>query len=265
MFHEPFGLGGQRWIDRIRGSFQNWVIRRLYWAAEKSIFPVPLATLRWLQGNDKKAVFIPIGANIPDGAEGQGPHIERNELARTIAVYCLSEPPHMHRELRDISHAVRASAKNGTRLRVVFFGRGTAQAKIEIRSAFEGIPAEVVNHGLQAPEEVRRLLDHADVMLCVRGPLYPRRGSALAGIACGLPIVGYAGEADGTPIAEAGVELVPCGDKEALAEALARVLVDQALWQQLHDKSLQAQKRYFSWELIAEKFDRAVCGSRAGE
>jgi glycosyltransferase involved in cell wall biosynthesis len=102
-------------------------------------------------------------------------------------------------------------------------------------------------------------------MLCVRGPLYPRRGSALAGIACGLPIVGYAGEADGTPIAEAGVELVPYGDQQALAEALERVLVDQALWQRLHHKSLEAQKRYFSWELIAEKFDKVMCGSRADE
>ena len=101
---------------------------------------------------------------------------------------------------------------------------------------------------------MRRILDLADVMLCVRGPLYPRRGSALAGIACGLPIVGYAGAAEGTPIAEAGVELVPYGDQDALAAALQRVLVDRALWQQLHRRSLEAYERYFSWELIAAAF-----------
>jgi hypothetical protein len=53
-------------------------------------------------------------------------------------------------------------------------------------------------------------------MLCVRGKLFPRRGSALAGIACGLPIIAYAGATEGTPLAEAGIELVPYRDCEVL-------------------------------------------------
>jgi glycosyltransferase involved in cell wall biosynthesis len=95
-------------------------------------------------------------------------------------------------------------------------------------------------------------------MLCVRGPLYPRRGSALAGVACGLPIVAYGGAAEGTPIAEAGVELVPHGDRQALGAAMQRILLDKDLWQSLHERSLQAHDRYFSWEFIAQKFDELL-------
>ena len=122
MFHEPLGIGGRRWIDSIRGRLQNWEIRKLYERADKCIFPVPLATLRWLPSGDRKAVFIPIGANIPDGTQPLEPNSERTESHQSIAVYCLSEPPHMRRELREISHAVRACVTNGMKLRVVFLG-----------------------------------------------------------------------------------------------------------------------------------------------
>ena len=88
-------------------------------------------------------------------------------------------------------------------------------------------------------------------MLCVRGKLYPRRGSAIAGIACGLPIVGYAGKAEGTPLAEAGVILVPYRDRKALGMALARVLGDADLRRELQEKSLRVRGKYFSWDVIA--------------
>ena len=90
-------------------------------------------------------------------------------------------------------------------------------------------------------------------MLCVRGPLYPRRGSAIAAIACGLPIIAYAGAAEGTPLAEAGVELVPYADREALGIALIRVLSNHNAWRQLHEKNLLAHRKYFSWDVVASK------------
>jgi glycosyltransferase involved in cell wall biosynthesis len=52
--------------------------------------------------------------------------------------------------------------------------------------------------------------------------------------------------------------LVPYGDREALAEALSRVLSDEQLWQQLHERSIQAYQRYFSWDAIAEQFVKAL-------
>ena len=47
----------------------------------------------------------------------------------------------------------------------------------------------------------------SDVMLCVRGEMNPTRGSAIAGIVCGLPIVGDGTSEKAFPISEAGVRL----------------------------------------------------------
>src|SRR5579863_2967632 len=66
VFHEPHRQGASsRWIDRIRGECQDWVIRRLYAQAEKCIFADPLESIGWLPSDDKKSSCIPIGANIP--------------------------------------------------------------------------------------------------------------------------------------------------------------------------------------------------------
>jgi glycosyltransferase involved in cell wall biosynthesis len=256
IFHDPFRQGGQRWIHHLRGVFQDWIVRRLYGGATKAIFADPLETLRWLPKNDSKSVFIPIGANIPEQRrELSSAH---NGNAKTVAIFCLSDPPNRERELAEIAHAVRYAAKNGLNARVVFMGRGTPEASEDILRAFHTVPVEVTNLGLQPANELSRILSESDAMLCVRGPLYPRRGSAIAAIACGLPIIAYAGAAEGTPIAEAGVELVPYTDREALGIALARVLADHNAWSQLHEKSELAHRRYFSWNVVAPKMHQSL-------
>jgi len=258
-FHEPFGYGGSRWIDRIRTGCQDWAVRALYQRAEKAIFADPLESIPWLPKNETKSVYIPIGANIPEPL----PRSKCEENGRkTVAIFCLSDPPHRQREVNDISKATRSVASKGTQLRVVFLGRGTAEANAEIDRAFKGSSVEVLNLGLRSAEEVSRVLGESDAMLCIRGKLFPRRGSALAGIACGLPIIAYAGAAEGTPLAEAGVELVPYGDSETLGGALSRVLGNQLYWQQLHERSLRVQRKYFSWDRIALGFAEALAENR---
>jgi glycosyltransferase involved in cell wall biosynthesis len=254
VFHEPFGLSGPRWIDRIRGACQNWIVRALYLRADRSIFTAPLPTIAWLPKDSPNATFIPIGANIPEPAAHRTAAPDSNGAGKTVAIFCLSDPPNLQNELDDISRAVQAAATEGSNLRVIFIGRGTAEARNDIESAFAQIPVEVSNLGLQDAGEISRVLAESHVMLCVRGRLYPRRGSALAGIACGLPIVGYAGAAEGTPLMEAGVELVPYRDVEALGAALARVLGDMNLRESLFERSRCAYTKYFSWDFIAGAF-----------
>jgi glycosyltransferase involved in cell wall biosynthesis len=256
IFHDPFRQGGQRWIHHLRGAFQDWIVRRLYAGATKAIFADPLETLRWLPRNDSKAVFIPIGANIPE--QHRESSSRSNGNAKTVAIFCLSDPPNRGRELAEIAHAMGYAAKSGLNARVVFMGRGTPEAREDILRAFHTVPVEVANLGLQPASEVSRILSESDAMLCVRGPLYPRRGSAIAAIACGLPIIAYAGAAEGTPIAEAGVELVPYTDREALGIALTRVLADHNTWSQLHEKSELAHRRYFSWNVVAPKMHQSL-------
>jgi glycosyltransferase involved in cell wall biosynthesis len=264
VFHESSGLGGPRLIDRIRGATQDWIASGLCHRADRSIFTAPLHTITRLPRDKSKATFIPIGANIPERAERPLAATDRNGSAKTVVVFCLSDPPNRQNELDDISGAVRAAGKSGTNLRVVFVGRGTAEAKQEIETAFKRIPVELSNLGIRTSEEIGRILVESDVMLCVRGRLYPRRGSALAGIASGLPVIGYAGEAEGTPLAEAGVELVPYRDAEAMGRALARVLGDPDQRQSLLEKSRRAYSKYFSWGSIAAAFADFLEPGRAG-
>ena len=258
VFHEVSATRGSRVIDRLRFAFQRWVIRRLYNRSEKVIVTAPVESIHWLPGGGRNAVFVPIGANVPNGLDGKGTSVNPKGAKRTVVVYCLSNPPNLERELSDISHVMRFAARNGAKPRLVFLGRGTAEARGEIERAFEQAPAEVSNLGVQKAMEVVRILADADVMLCVRGELFPGRGSAIAGIACGLPIVAYGDAVRSFPLSEAGVRLVPYGDREALGAALAQVLDDSRLREELHVRSCRAQEKYFSWNVIAEGIDQAL-------
>lgn len=254
VFHEPFRQGGERWIDRLRGRWQDWVIRRLYSGATKAIFADPLEKVPWVPKGASKAAFIPIGANIPEGRLEDVRSDGHNGNVKTVAVFCVSDPPYREREIGDVAHAMRFVAQQGVKARVVFIGRGTADAKEEIERLFDGTAGEVSNLGLQSPGDVRRILSESDAMLCVRGRLYMRRGSAIAGLACGLPIVGYAGDAEGTPLEEAGVELVPYPDRDALGKALAHVLENADYRELLYKRGSRAYNEYFAWRTIASGF-----------
>lgn len=254
VYHESAGFEGPRWIDRVRRVCQEWVIRQLYRVAEKPIFTDPLEKISWLPSGNSKAAFIPISGNLPEPLSRPDRLRSQNGDLKVVVVYCLSDPPHRSFELEDISRAVEPLAARGLKLRLVFLGRGTPESKTDIEKAFSGIPVEASNLGLQSGDEVSRILGEADAMLCVRGRLFPRRGSALAGITCGLPIVAYAGASEGTPVSEAGVVLVPYRDVAALSRSLARILEDPDHWQELHGRSLLAHKKYFSWTAIAERF-----------
>lgn len=259
IFHEPCRQteSSARWIGQIRGACQDWAIRALYRYSNKAIFADPLGSIAWLPKNETKAAYIPIGANIPEPPQ-RITYFLRDR--KTVAVFCLSEVPNVQREVSDIYHAMNLAAANGGQFRLVLLGRGTPEAHEEIERVFQGSSVGVENLGLRSAEEVSRVLGESDAMLCVRGKLFPRRGSALAGIACGLPIIAYAGAAEGTPLAEAGVELVPYGDREALGVALARVLADERYWQQLYERNRRVHREYFSWDRIAERFRAELAG-----
>jgi len=265
VFHEEPATGGPRLVDRFRGACQKWVARRLYRRAEKIIVTAPVESVHFLPRGERKMAFIPIGANLLECTRGQEAAARSDGAQKTVAVFCLSDPPNLHREVSDISHAMRMAAMNGDKPRVVFLGRGTAEAQKEIERAFERAPVEVANLGLRSAAEVAHALAEADAMLCVRGELFPSRGSAIAGVACGLPIIAYGDAARSFPLSQAGVQLVPYGDREALGAALKEVLTDEELRGRLRLRSCAAQEKYFSWGVIAEKFAQALNEARPKE
>jgi glycosyltransferase involved in cell wall biosynthesis len=255
VFHEPTRQqGGARWIDRARGKCQDWVIWKLYRSATGAIFADPLDKIAWLPKDRARAAFIPIGANIPEASPRSGVFAAQDGAAKTVAVFCLTEPPKQKLELADISSAVQIAVANGSTIRMIFLGRGTDEAREEIARMFADLPVEVSMLGLLGDHMVSETLGRSDAMLCVRGEITPRRGSVMAGIACGVPIIGYAGAAEGTPLAEAGIEFVPYRNREALGKALSCVLTDPDLHERLRARSLDAQRKFFSWDVIAASY-----------
>jgi glycosyltransferase involved in cell wall biosynthesis len=253
VFHEPRRQGGSHWMDRIRGACQDWVIQKLYRLSTKSIFTVPIETVTWLQKETDKASFIPIGANIPECVDHRcTPPLPNKE--KTVIVFGVTGAPHIVREVADVAGVMREVSKTVAKLRLVVVGRGSIEAREHLAKALENSNVELEVLGVLPAEEISREFVRADVLLFVRSPITLQRGSAIAGIACGLPVVGFRDKKISGPLKEAGVEWSPWKDWDGLILGLIRVLNDPGRWMELHERNIEAQKNYFSWSRIAERY-----------
>lgn len=257
VFHDAQPYGGLRWVDRIRRACQIWVMRQAYRRADHSVLTVPIACATWLPNPAVKAAFVPVGANLqPLSTDNACDHETRTH--KTVAVYGVTGGPAALPEVRDIGHALKRAKCVLADLRLVVLGRGSSEAEWLLRRELAGTGVELSVRGLLPPEEVAREIAQADVLLFVRGGISSRRGSALAAVACELPVVGYRSEETAFPVTEAGVVLVPLRDREALGEALTHVLANDDWRQQLRQRSRIAQEQHFSWEVISQSFLRLL-------
>jgi glycosyltransferase involved in cell wall biosynthesis len=260
VFHEPSRQTQSpiRWIDRIRGAAQDWVIRKLYDRASKSIFTVPLETVAWLHAGKDKAAFIPIGANIPERVQRRTGPAQAGKV-KTVIVFGVSDSPEAAApEVNVISAVILDACKALGKLRLVVAGRGALEAGELFTKAFQGRDIDLVVHGVLPAERIADEFGSADALLFVRGPITTRRGSAMAAIACGVPLVGYRGPEVSSVLEAAGVEWSPLQDRESLARGLIRVLSDSQRWMELHERNLEVQRNYLSWSRIAERFQAVL-------
>ena len=260
VFHDFAPLAGSRIIDRGRQYCQGRVLRDLYARAELGVFTISVNKIPWVSRDPGRAVFIPVGANFPEPlAHSFGkPHGKK-----TVAIYSITGGASTRSEVADIGSAVKRASRAVGPVRLLVVGRGSLDAEAQLRTEFSGTCIELEILGLLPAEEMSKALSRADVQLFVRGQISSRRGSAIAGIACGLPIVCYSGAETAWPVTEAGILSVPLDDREGLSAALERVLADDALRESLVERSRHAQEKYFSWRAIADRFARALQG--AGE
>ncbi len=251
VFHDCFPRAGKGMIGAAREYCHLHVLRQLYARSDLSIFTIPVKNIPWLPARREKAVFIPIGANCPELPSG---NFRGARETKTIAVYGVTGGERTQSESAEIAFAVKHASASAGSLRLVVFGRGSGEAESALRSALAGANVEIDVLGLVSPEQVAETLARADVLLFVRGQISGRRGSAIAGIACGLPIVCYSGPETDWPITEAGILAVDPGDRQALASALENVLNDGTLRNNLSSRSRNALEKYFSWAAITIRF-----------
>ncbi|HMI51464.1 MAG TPA: glycosyltransferase [Candidatus Saccharimonadales bacterium] len=262
VFHDSEPYPGHRLVDRIRRRVQIYTMRKIMKLADLAIFNVPPMQNPLVPPATRNACFIPVGANLPSPEKawskeklpGQPP---------TIGVFSLSDGAAGAEEVRLIADALRYAVAQTSPLRLTILGRNSDTSGKQVRELLAGTPVQVDILGLLKPEEVVQVLGSCDVLLFARGPVSTRRGSAIAGIACGLPVVGRAGWETGPPLTEAGLALVPDGDHGLFGPTLLRVLSDRAYRVELAERSRQAQERYFSWKAIATQYAEAL-GKSAG-
>ena len=251
VFHDVEAFGGRRLIDRVR----RWSQLRVMRAAGESnlaIFTVPLAAVSWSPNEKSRPVFVPVGANFPEPslAEKQQPSSGRGH----IAVYGVTGGAEGQTEIREIADAVRGAAQEIGPLKLSVLGRNSEAAERKLREALADASVELQVLGVLPSEDVARALCQADVLLFVRGEISTRRGSAIAGIACGLPVVAFAGAETAPPITEAGLALYKRETPGDVSRVLASVLRDAEYRASLRARSRAAQKKHFSWSAIAARY-----------
>jgi glycosyltransferase involved in cell wall biosynthesis len=252
VFHDPSAYGGNRLVDCVRRVVQHFVFKRIYTLADRAILPVSSAHLPWLVSQPEKAVFIPVGSNIPAPLERPvvGVHLDGLLDARTITVFGITPGEAGRREMRDILTLVQAAEKCCSRIHLCVFGRGTREAEPELRQLFSSTGIQLSVLGLLPAEQIGDILAHSDVQVDVRASLSSRRGSAIAGIVCGTPVIGFESPETDDTIREAGVVLIPLGDMKELTRAITRILSDDSFREELRRRNQIASEKYFSWKAI---------------
>ena len=258
VFHDGGPYSGSRMIDRLRRTLQIYVMRHALGLAELSVLTIPLEKASWIPGGSRNIVFIPVGANLPSPERAWSVEKNRAGGVGTVCVFSVSPDSVGRGEAELVALAVRNAAQKIGSLRLVVVGRNSDEAGRQVQQRLTGAVVQVAVHGLLAGDEIVQVLGSCDAMLFTRGQISSRRGSAIAGIACGLPVIAPEGSETAAPITEAGVVLLPAGAREEFGPALVRVLTDDAYRESLGERSRQAYLHHFSWSVIAAKYSQAL-------
>jgi len=260
VFHDNVVFPGSRLRDRVRGRIQTWTMRGLFKHSAQGVLTVPPASVPWIGAGRPRATFIPIAANIPEG--GKKRMFNAAQTPKVIAVFGVTCGESRLQEVEDIAEATKRVRERVGEVRLEVFGRGAEDARQFLERALDGSGVDLQIRGLIPASEITHALASAHAMLCVRGLTTSRRGSAIAGIACGLPTVGYGNPGSDPTLDSCGVLLAPWRDWNALSDSLVRLLTDPSVWQELHERNILAQARDFSWDVVADRFLKSLAACK---
>jgi glycosyltransferase involved in cell wall biosynthesis len=254
VFHDVEPYSGKRVIDGLRRRAQLRAMLEALRLSDAAIFTVPMEKISWITYQLPKGCFIPVGANLPTSGGATSRKGISSDGKLRVAVFGITGGESGRKEIEIIAEAVRFAASRVSNLRLIVLGRNAKSAEAELRERFRGSAVELHVLGVLPGEDVARSLSASDVLLFVRGPISTRRGSAVAGIACGLPVIAFEGPETAAPITEAGLALFSPQRKGDLGDVLLRVLEDEHYRASLAQRSLRAQRQYFSWRAIAAHY-----------
>lgn len=265
VFHDAAAYPGTRWVDRVRRAIQQLVMRETAARVDRVILPGRSDNLTWLKPQQSKAFFIPVGSNIPAPPQGENRkadnYVSGSNQSRMVAVFGITPGDRGEKEMNEIREAMKVAARCAPHVQLCALGRGTREAEPVLRRLLEAIGVEVTVLGLLPAAKIGEILSRADVQLDVRDRISSRRGSVIAGIVCGTPVVGFEADETDAAIRAAGVVLVPAGDVKALAEAIARIFSDDSFRDELRLRNRIASQECFSWDAISDQLLSALQGN----
>lgn len=259
VFHDVDPYPGTRVVDSVRRLAQVRTMRRALALADLAVFTVPPENVSWMSTTPSNAAFVPVGANLP--ILFSPPVQEQQDHVLTIGIFSITGGDSGAREARVIIAAIRHAAEKLGKLRLSVFGRHAELRKTVLRNGLRGLPVELSVEGVVEPAQVVQNLTACDLLLFIRGPISSRRSSAIAGIACGLPVIAYRGSETAAPITDAGLVLVSPDQANELNAALVRILSDGAYRMDLASRSRAAYEAHFAWPVIAARY-KALLDSR---
>lgn len=254
VFHDVEPYSGARVIDGLRRRVQLRVMLKALRLSDVAIFTVPMENISWIRRQPGKGCFIPVGANLPTSGEANSRKGISTGGKLSVAVFSITGGESGRWEIDNIVEAVLFAASRVGNLRLIVLGRNAPRAEAELRERFRDSTVELHVLGVLPGEDVVRSLSVSDVLLFVRGHISTRRSSAIAGIACGLPVIAFEGPETAAPITEAGLVFFSPQRKGDLGDVLLRVLEDEHYRASLAQRSLLAQRQYFSWPAIAARY-----------
>ena len=258
VFHDAEAYFGSRLVDRVRRAVQLYTMRAAERLADLSIFTIPAEKIPWIKAPAQKSAFIPVGANLPSPEQVWRSADSKVNASPVVAIFSLSAGTVGAAEVNSIADAALFAAERIGPLTILVLGRNSEIARTHLPERVGKAKVQVVVHGLLPADEVVQILGSCDAMLFVRGPISTRRGSAIAGIACGLPVIARQGWETAPPVTEAGIELLRAEESSSYGPALVRVLADSPFRAQLAKRSQEAYTRYLSWNVIASRFAEAM-------
>ena len=254
VYHDVEPFAGMRMIDRLRRRTQLRAMRRAKDLCDMAVFTVPMEKLSWMQPPYTHSVFIPVGANLPVSEEAASRKSIAGGGKLNIGVFSVTGGSATQKEIGEIVEAVRFASSYVRNLKLTVLGRNSKETEGEFLQQLDGAPVELQVLGLLSNEDVARTLSGCDVLLFVRGPISTRRGSAIAGIACGLPVIAAEGPETSSLITDAGLAYYSPLKKNDLGTVLLHVLEDEHYRASLAQRSWIAQQRHFSWTVIATSY-----------
>lgn len=262
VYHDAGPYTGSRALDKLRRAVQLHVMRRSLRCSHLAIFTVPLNAISWLGALPRNAVFIPVGANLPIVPVNEQRSCKSLPDVLRVAVFGITGGEAGRRESARIVDAVRFACRAIGKLELRAFGRHADECEALLREGLREVAVDVHVKGVLPAEQIVSELYSASVMLFMRGAISTRRGSAIAGIACGLPVIAERGAETSGPVEEAGIVLVSGEKAGDFGDALLQVLANKDYRAKLAERSQLAQDKYFSWKAIAERYAEELQKSR---